>query len=238
MFNDSTKSVSLLHQGACLHWRQSSTDRVAPGPGPRAWTTPSIHRKGTNGVSTNGVTANFIFFDRGTFWVLPLTCFYFPRSAMAYLFPQSVKNNYFCSDPISVDPICPQPNWGDTNQIPDKDVQSSKRTHHLQRSASWKPPYSWCCACEYVCRCCQFFGCHKWSVCIIHQYTSIYADINVAYKCIAQSVPSHQPTERPFLGIAIDIQWHTPEGGMIRLETLIELKFLNPSFPSLSSCWT
>ena len=28
-------------------------------------------RKGTNGVSTNGVTANFMFFD-WTFWVLPL----------------------------------------------------------------------------------------------------------------------------------------------------------------------
>ena len=26
-----------------------------------------------NGVSTNGVTPNFMFFDRGTFWVLPLT---------------------------------------------------------------------------------------------------------------------------------------------------------------------
>ena len=25
-------------------------------------------RKGTNGVSTSGVTANFVFFDRGTFW--------------------------------------------------------------------------------------------------------------------------------------------------------------------------
>ena len=27
-------------------------------------------RKGTNGVGTNGVTANFMFFDRRTFWVL------------------------------------------------------------------------------------------------------------------------------------------------------------------------
>ena len=27
-------------------------------------------RKGTNGVSTNGVTANIMFFDRGTFWVI------------------------------------------------------------------------------------------------------------------------------------------------------------------------
>ena len=38
--------------------------------------------KGTTGVSTNGVTANFMifFFDRGTFWVLPLTYFLkFPK---------------------------------------------------------------------------------------------------------------------------------------------------------------
>ena len=49
------------------------------------------------------------FNDRGTFWVLPLTYFHLPKSARAYAFPQSVKNNYFCSGPISVDPICPQP---------------------------------------------------------------------------------------------------------------------------------
>ena len=33
-------------------------------------------RKGTNGVSTNGVTAIFMFFDGGTFWALPFTYFY------------------------------------------------------------------------------------------------------------------------------------------------------------------
>ena len=48
-------------------------------------------------------------FDRGTFWVLPLTYFYISKSARAYLFPQSVKIYSFCSGPISVDPICPQP---------------------------------------------------------------------------------------------------------------------------------
>ena len=67
-----------------------------------------IIRKGTNGVSTNGVTANFMFFGRGTFWVLPLAYFYLPKSARACLFPQSVKVHYFRSGPISVDPICPQ----------------------------------------------------------------------------------------------------------------------------------
>ena len=64
-------------------------------------------RKGANGVGTDGVTANFMVFDRGTFRVLPLTCFYLPKSARAYLFPQSVKIHSFCSRPISVDPICP-----------------------------------------------------------------------------------------------------------------------------------
>ena len=48
-------------------------------------------------------------FDRGTFWVLPLTYLYLTKSARAYLFPQSVKIHDFCSGPISVDPICPQP---------------------------------------------------------------------------------------------------------------------------------
>ena len=56
------------------------------------------------------VNAIFMFFDSGTFWVLPLTYFYIPKDARAYLFPQSVKTHYFCSGPISADPICPQPN--------------------------------------------------------------------------------------------------------------------------------
>ena len=71
---------------------------------------PRMRRKGANGVRANGATANFMFFDRGTLWVLPLTYFYLPKSARAYLFPQSVRNHYFCSGPIRVDPICPQPN--------------------------------------------------------------------------------------------------------------------------------
>ena len=37
--------------------------------------------KGTNGLSTNGVTANFMLFDRGFFGVLPLTHFYLPKNA-------------------------------------------------------------------------------------------------------------------------------------------------------------
>ena len=48
-------------------------------------------RKGTNGVSANGVTAIFSLFDRGIFWVLPLTYFYSLKSARAYLFPNLSK---------------------------------------------------------------------------------------------------------------------------------------------------
>ena len=86
--------------------------------GPESADATGTHRKGTNGISTNGVTANFKFFDRGTFWVLPLAYFYLPKSARAYLFPKSVKNHYFCSSPISVDPICRQPIHAFARELP------------------------------------------------------------------------------------------------------------------------
>ena len=50
-----------------------------PGPASGA-------RKGTTGVSTNWVTASFMFLDGGTFGALPLTYLYLPKSARAYLF--------------------------------------------------------------------------------------------------------------------------------------------------------
>ena len=103
---------NLLPQG------RDASKRAGWGPpqkdGPWRLSAEEISRKGTNGISTNGVTANFIFFERGTIWVLLLTYFYLPKSARAYLFPHSVKIHYFCSGPISVDPICPQPNLGGT----------------------------------------------------------------------------------------------------------------------------
>ena len=37
-------------------------------------------------------------------------CCYLPKSARAYPSPQSDRSLCFCSGPISVDPICPQPN--------------------------------------------------------------------------------------------------------------------------------
>ena len=66
------------------------------------------NRKGKTGSALMRSLQISCFFDSGTFWVLPSTYFYLSKSARAYLFPQSVKIHYFCSGPISVDPICPQ----------------------------------------------------------------------------------------------------------------------------------
>ena len=65
--------------------------------------------EGQMGSALMGSLQIAMFFDRGTFGVLPLIYFYIPRSARAYLFFQSVKIHHFCSGPISVDPSCPQP---------------------------------------------------------------------------------------------------------------------------------
>ena len=62
-------------------------------------------RKGTNGVSTNGVTANFMFFERGTFWVLPLIYCYLPKSAGAFLFPNLSKFITFAAAPVVLTPF-------------------------------------------------------------------------------------------------------------------------------------
>ena len=52
----------------------------------------------------------FTFFDGGTFWALPLTCFCLPKTARGVPFSPICRNSLlFCSGPISVDPICPQP---------------------------------------------------------------------------------------------------------------------------------
>ena len=53
------------------------------------------------------------FFDRGPFWVFPLTSFYLTKSARAYFFPKSVNMYYFRSGPMSVYPIWPQSKGGE-----------------------------------------------------------------------------------------------------------------------------
>ena len=53
------------------------------------------------GGQYNGVTANFSFSDTGTFWVLPLTCFYLPKSARAYVcLPNLSKFITFAAAPL------------------------------------------------------------------------------------------------------------------------------------------
>ena len=59
-------------------------------------------------------------------WVLPLAYCHIPKSARAYLFPQSVKINssLLQRTPFSADPICPQPSSG--NQVVACDFKSVK----------------------------------------------------------------------------------------------------------------
>ena len=45
-----------------------------------------------------------MLFDRELFWVLPLTYFYLPKSARAYLFPQSVKFITFAAAALALTP--------------------------------------------------------------------------------------------------------------------------------------
>ena len=56
--------------------------------------------KGQNGVGTTGVTAMFMFFDRGTFWGTPVNLL---------LDSKKFQGVPFSSGPIRVDPICLQP---------------------------------------------------------------------------------------------------------------------------------
>ena len=80
-----------------------------PRAEPRHHVPPGDLGKGQMGSALLGSLRIYCFFDRGTFWVLPLTYLYSAKRARAYLFPQSVEIRYFCSGPVSVDPVCPQP---------------------------------------------------------------------------------------------------------------------------------
>ena len=87
-------------------------DLCLPGlddPCAKARPAPTPVGKGRMGSALIGATASFMLFDRGAFGVLPLTYFYIHKGARSYLFPQSVKIHDFCSGPVSVDPVCPQP---------------------------------------------------------------------------------------------------------------------------------
>ena len=69
---------------------------------PEGSSRPAGCRRGTHGLSTNGVTANLVFLTEGLFG-------YSFQKCQGVPFSQSVEIHYFCSGPVSVDPICPQP---------------------------------------------------------------------------------------------------------------------------------
>ena len=54
--------------------------------------------------------------SKGNGFSICLAYWYLPKSASACLFLQSVKNNYFCIGPISVDPVRLQPKDNNTKQ--------------------------------------------------------------------------------------------------------------------------
>ena len=61
--------------------------------------------KGQTGSALMGSLQHFMFFDRGTFWVLLLTYFYLPKSARAYFFSQSVEFITFAAAPLVLTPF-------------------------------------------------------------------------------------------------------------------------------------
>ena len=75
---------------------------------PRSWRPPPRVGAGQMGSALKGSLQISCFLTEGLL-ILPLTYSYLPKSARAYFFSRSVEINYFCSGPISVDPICPQP---------------------------------------------------------------------------------------------------------------------------------
>ena len=66
--------------------------------------------KGQMGSALTGSLQISWFLTEGLFGYSRQPTFYLPKSARAYLFPQSVKSHYLCSGPISVDPISLKPN--------------------------------------------------------------------------------------------------------------------------------
>ena len=83
-----------------------------PPPGGKHWghVAEKVTQKGTNGVITNGVTADFMFLTEGLFGYSHQPAFIFPKVPGRTFFPNLSKCiNHFCSGPISVDPIRPQP---------------------------------------------------------------------------------------------------------------------------------
>ena len=81
---------------------------VVPYPVDPATRQAPHFRKGTNGVSTNGVTATVVFLDRDSCWYSHLICF--PQNARTYLFSNPAKLITFAAAPLVLTPFSPQPN--------------------------------------------------------------------------------------------------------------------------------
>ena len=63
-------------------------------------------RKGTNGVSTNGVTAGFVmFFDRGAFWAALFTYFCLPKVPRRTSFLNLSTFITFAAAPVALSPF-------------------------------------------------------------------------------------------------------------------------------------
>ena len=69
-------------------------------------------RKGTNGVSTTGVTANSTFLLHWDLLGTPVNLLLSSQKCQGVPFSPICRISLpFCSVPISADPICPQPNY-------------------------------------------------------------------------------------------------------------------------------
>ena len=66
--------------------------------------------KGQTGSALMGSLRFVMFFDRGTFWVTSVNLRLSSKKCQGVPFSPIHRIRYFCSDPISVDLICPQAN--------------------------------------------------------------------------------------------------------------------------------
>ena len=113
----STYNIKLLITIMFIISSITSTIIIPASSGTSSFWNGALFGKGQMGSALMGSLQSSCLFYSGTFGVLQLAYVYLPKSARAYLFHQSVKMYYFCSDPISVDyisvdPICHKSVYG------------------------------------------------------------------------------------------------------------------------------
>ena len=100
----SVLQAALRHQEVCLK-------EALPAGTPVSLSQPdSVIRKGQMGSSLMGSLQNSYFILQRGFLGTPVNLLLYYQKCQGVPFSQSVKAHYFCSGPISVDPICAQPN--------------------------------------------------------------------------------------------------------------------------------